>query len=286
MTALRPLAALAAFSLALLTGCNRPSIIPDDELALIFHDAFVVNAYVGHRSLPTDSIDYYSPLFARYGYTTEDVQATIRNFARRKSASLGDVVERAIARIEAETAGLERETAILDTIDRLARREATVTLLARDRIRVRQARDTAEAHFTLDGIRPGTYTLRFDYLIDSLDRNASVRVRMGFSRRGVHLAPSRSTFYLTRLRPSTFERSIEADSTSETLSLNLYEPAGELKRPDLRIRDLRLTYTPPADEAVEELARKRSNIKLFLHEFIRSAAPHSGAQPADSLGVR
>ena len=83
-------------------ACAHHTIIPDEKLALIFHDAFLANAYVGGRSLAKDSLNLYEPIFAHYGYTTEDVHYTIGNFSKRKSARLGDVVERAIALLEAE----------------------------------------------------------------------------------------------------------------------------------------------------------------------------------------
>ena len=89
------MAASAAFVL-LLSACARHKIIPDDTLAQIFHDAFLTNAYIGSEGVKTDSLRIYEPIFARYGYTTDDVHYTIGNFSKRKSARLGDVVERAI----------------------------------------------------------------------------------------------------------------------------------------------------------------------------------------------
>ena len=69
-------------------GCARHKIIPDDELAMIFHDAFLTNAYLGTQNVRTDSLRLYEPIFARYGYTTEDVYYTIGNFSKRKRLSL------------------------------------------------------------------------------------------------------------------------------------------------------------------------------------------------------
>ena len=83
-------------------SCSHHKIIPDDELALIFHDAFLANAYLGPRNLAHDSLNVYEPIFARYGYTTQDVHYTIGNFSKRKSARLGDVVEQAIDLLESE----------------------------------------------------------------------------------------------------------------------------------------------------------------------------------------
>ena len=88
--------------LLLPTACKRRTIIPDDELALIFHDAYLTNAYIEREHIEYDSLNLYAPIFAHYGYTTEDVQFTIGNFSKRKSARLSDVVEAAIDLLEAE----------------------------------------------------------------------------------------------------------------------------------------------------------------------------------------
>ena len=86
---------------ALVPGCKRHTIISDEELALIFHDAFLANSLLQNRDARRDSLLVYEPIFERYGYTTEDVRYTIGNFSKRKSARLGDVVELAIARLYA-----------------------------------------------------------------------------------------------------------------------------------------------------------------------------------------
>ena len=123
------MAASAAFVL-LLSACARHKIIPDDTLAQIFHDAFLTNAYIGSEGVKTDSLRIYEPIFARYGYTTDDVHYTIGNFSKRKSARLGDVVELAIEMLEAEGKYYNREVAILDTIDNVACRSFTRTVYA------------------------------------------------------------------------------------------------------------------------------------------------------------
>ena len=151
-------------------SCARHTIIPDSELALIFRDAFLANAYISNENIRTDSLRIYEPIFARYGYTTEDVYYTIGNFSKRKSARLGDVVERAIDLLEAEGKVYNREVAILDTIDNVAQRTFTHTVYADSLIRVSSLRDTARLSFTFDVV-PGEYTVSLKYLVDSLAIN-------------------------------------------------------------------------------------------------------------------
>lgn len=127
---------LYAFLLLAGAACTRHKIIPDEKLAQIFHDAFLTNAYIGDERVNIDSLNIYEPIFARYGYTTRDVYYTIGNFSKRKSARLGDVVEMAIEKLEAEGKFYDREVAVLDTIDNVGRRTFTRTVYADSLIRV------------------------------------------------------------------------------------------------------------------------------------------------------
>ena len=89
------------------TGCAKKNIIPDNTLADIFHDAFIVNSYIGEERINLDSLHVYEPIFQRYGYTAADVVHTVGNFSRRKSVRLGSIVEAAIAKLEKDLAYYE-----------------------------------------------------------------------------------------------------------------------------------------------------------------------------------
>ena len=176
----------------LLLACSGYKITPDEQLALIFHDAFLSNAYMQHPGMRPDSLNLYEPIFAKYGYTTADVQYTIGNFSKRKSARLSDVVEQAIKLLETEAEHLDREVSILDTIDNVARRTFRRTLYADSLVRVTRLRDTARLRFVFDSIRPGDYTIAFDYLIDSLDENTQLRASVWFERADDQCVPDLS----------------------------------------------------------------------------------------------
>lgn len=263
----------ALLLLGLMAGaCVRHKIISDEELAHIFHDAFLTNAYVSTERLSLDSLNIYEPIFARYGYTTEDVQYTIGNFSKRKSARLGDVVEEAIRMLEEEGLRYEHEVAVLDTIDNVARRTFTRTVLADSLVRVRSLRDTARLHIRLDSLLPGEYNLTVNYLVDSLDRNPGLRgsawlIRTDGSRTGSY------TFTMRRNKEERFTRRYTADSTTRELHLNLFLPREGAKRPSVTLRDLEIRYTPPTRQAVESLYLRQLDIRIFADEFFRAAHP-------------
>ncbi len=268
---------LYAFFGLILGGCARHTIIPDDKLALIFHDAFLTNAYLNTENVRPDSLRLYEPIFARYGYTTDDVYYTIGNFSKRKSARLGDVVERAIDLLEAEGKVYNREVAILDTIDNVARRTFTQTLLSDTMIRVSALRDTSRLSFTVD-VEPGEYDFTLRYEVDSLDRNPrGMKATLWLERRD----SSRSNLYtmtLRRNREERFTRSFTTDSTHRRLHIHFLTFGERPQRPSVTVRDLKLTHTPPTRTAVERLYEKQLDIRIFADEFFRQAL-----SPQDSL---
>ena len=264
---------LCMFLLVLAGACARHKIIPDDTLAQIFHDAFLTNAYIGSEGVKTDSLRIYEPIFARYGYTTEDVQYTIGNFSKRKSARLGDVVERAIEMLEREGKIYNQEVAVLDTIDNVARRTFTRTVLADSLIRVGSLRDTARLSFVVD-VEPGEYRLTMKYLVDSLDRNDRVlRSRMWIERNDSTQAYP-YTLTLRRHREESFTRTFRVDTSHRRLHLHLLTFTDRSpKRPSVTVSDLRLTHTPETRTAVDSLYIKQLDVRIFADEFFRAALP-------------
>ena len=261
----------------LLSACARHKIIPDDTLAQIFHDAFLTNAYIGSEGVKTDSLRIYEPIFARYGYTTDDVHYTIGNFSKRKSARLGDVVERAIEMLEREGKIYNQEVAVLDTIDNVARRTFTRTVLADSLIRVGSLRDTARLSFTLD-VEPGEYSLSLKYLVDSLDRNQrGLKGSVWLERRD----SSRTNVYTTTLRRNreeSFSRRFTTDTTHRRLRIDFLTFNARPERPSVTVTDLKVEYIPPTRTAVEKLYEQQLDIRIFADDFLRAAAI-----PKDSL---
>lgn len=262
---------LALFALLILLGaCSRHTIIPDDELALIFHDAFLANAYTGSRNVKLDSLNLYEPIFASYGYTTADVQYTIGNFSKRKSARLGDVVEQAIVLLEEEGKFYNREVAALDTIDNVARRTFTRRIHADSLIRVRTLRDTARLRFTFD-VQPGEYNLNLKYLVDSLDDNKQgLRGSVWLENRD-SVRVNNYTITLRRNREENFSRRLVTDTTHRRLRIELATFSDKPRRPSVTVRDLTLDYTPPTRVAVDSLYDRQLDLRIFADGFLRSA---------------
>ena len=266
---------LVAAALAV-TGCRRYKVIPDRTLGQIFHDAMLTNAYVDNQGVNVDSLNIYEPIFARYGYTTEDVRYTLEEFSRRKSAHLSDVAEYMILLFDREAAELNRQVAVLDTIDNVARRTFTRTVYADSLIRVGALRDTARLRIAVD-VQPGEYELRLKYLVDSLDRNEK-------GLRGVvwleNRDRGRSSVYSTTLRRNrteNFTRRFTVDTTHRRLHLDFLDFREKPLRPSVTVTGLEIDYIPSTSVAVDSLYQQQLDLRIFADEFFRAAIP------ADSL---
>lgn len=260
----------------LTTACKRTTIIPDEELAMIFRDAFLTNAYIDHKGVRIDSLNLYTPIFDHYGYTTEDVQLTIGNFSKRKSARLSDVVERAIQLLEKEGLEYDRQVAVLDTIRDVAVRHSERIVLQDTLIRVRALKDTARLHFTIPA-EEGEYSIEYYSRIDSLDKNKRLQRRTWIER-----ADSTNTNIhiqnLARNREERVARTIRADKDAHQLHIKLLNFPETPKRPSVTVRDLKVTFTPSERRAIEQLYEEQLGIRIFADEFIRAACEKDSIQ--------
>ena len=270
-TTLRILLLAAAVATA---ACARHRIIPDEKLAMIFRDAFLVNAYLSTESLLGDSLNVYEPIFDRYGYTVEDVQYTVASFSRRKSARLGDVVNRAADLLEQEGLIYDREVAVLDTVNIIARRRFTRTLRSDSLLRVERLRDTGLLRIRIPEVRPGDYAVSYRYRIDSADRNRNVRTGV-WVERADSSSTANYTMLMRRGSDETFSRTLTADSSARTLVLDIFIFRDKPLTPRIDVRDLRITFTPDTALAVDSLYLEQSELGIFADEFFQAFAPDS-----------
>ena len=254
------------------TACKRTTIIPDDELALIFRDAFLTNAYIDSRHINIDSLNVYEPLFARHGYTMEDVQTTIGTFSKRKSARLSDVVEQAIDLLEEEGLYYDREVTILDTIKQIAIRNTRRVIREDSLIEVRSLADTARLSFVMHDLLPGEYRLQYTYKIDSADRNKRLQRKVWIERED-STRVGYQIYTLRRYTDDKVDRVFRTDSLAERLRIHLliFPDNEEPKRPSITVRDLRITYTPNEEDALRLLHDKQMNLRIFADEFLDAA---------------
>ncbi|MFR9503626.1 MAG: DUF4296 domain-containing protein [Rikenellaceae bacterium] len=266
-------------------GCIRRTTIPDDELALIFRDAFLANSYIYEKRVDFDTLQVYQPIFDKYGYSSEDVSYTVGSFSKRKSARLSDVVESAIKMLEQGELHYRNETVILDSIEAISLRRATRTIYFDDEVKYHALRDTSSLRIELDSIPAGTYRVSYDYLVDSLDTNRSSYRTMSWventaeeEQEASKKSPRRGlvTSYLRKRAIEDYERELVYDTMVHRLVIQLAESYEVKRKPHVTFRNVKVDYTPPAAEAIDEFYNSNLDIQIFANDFFK-------LQPTDSL---
>ncbi len=201
-----------------MSSCHKKRVIPDDTLAEIFHDAFVVNAYIGEKNIDLDSLQIYEPIFKQYGYTAKDVIYTVGNFSRRKSARLGTVVEQAISRLERENKYHAKKVVILDTIQNVAVRTFTRTLHQDTLIKVIKRADTTRLQLKISPAYEGEYDISYSYKCEGDIRKYPRKAEFYFEDEDGF----RSGYASVRLHQTgTVKRTIIARRNEQRIVLNL-----------------------------------------------------------------
>lgn len=272
------------FSLSLLlaviasVGCNKPRVIPDEVLSDIFRDAMLINAYYNVKSDQSpDSLNIYEPVFARYGYTAEDVQYTVDNISRRKNARLGDVAERMIASLDERMQYLNRESAKLDTIENVAFRRYTRSLLSDTTIVAKTAADSTKLRLYLYNIHPGYYRFTSLYSLDSLDKSAGRRYRIYFEREDSTRREFSEGSLMRRAETQINQNHLLIDSEDDIarLVIDFYHFDDDMEKkkrtvPKITIHDIRVDYTPPAEYCMKRMLDEQTQMRIFSDTLIHT----------------
>lgn len=272
------------FSLSLLLvviasiGCNKPRVIPDEVLSDIFRDAMLINAYYNVKSDQSpDSLNIYEPVFARYGYTAEDVQYTVDNISRRKNARLGDVAERMISSLDERMQYLNRESAKLDTIENVAFRRYTRALLGDTTIVAKTAADSTKLRLYLYNIHPGYYRFTSLYSLDSLDKSAGRRYRIYFEREDSTRREFSEGSLMRRAETQINQNHLLIDSEDDIarLVIDFYHFDDDMEKkkrtvPKITIHDIRVDYTPPAEYCMKRMLDEQTQMRIFSDTLIHT----------------
>ncbi len=251
-----------------LPSCIKRTVIPDTELAMIFRDAFLTNAYVLDMKIKFDTLQVYQPIFDKYGYSVEDVSYTVGSFSKRKSARLSDVVEQAIKLLEEGEDVYSYETMILDTIEAKALRAAGYRYYYDKQVEYYSVRDTADLRLELLNLQPGDYKLSFDYLVDSLDNNRSnSRSLTWVARPGSDLRRGLTTTNLRKHNRNSVNRTFSFDTLTSKLVIVLAESFESKRNHHVTFWDITVDYTPPTEVAVDKLYKDKLDVRVFADDF-------------------
>ena len=272
----RILSALLLFGALLTMACNKPKEVPDKILGSIFHDAMLVNAYLQYQpGFSADSLNIYEPIFARYGYTTEDVQYTINNFSRRKSIRLSDVAEYMIGLLDEEAQSLRNQVARADTIDNVAYRRFQRKIYSDKDVVVDRDADSSRLRITIPTLGLGEYIVRGSYTLDSLDREPNRRMRIYYEREDESQRELLNGT-LQRRKVATFDQKYNIaadDSITKSIVVDMFHYSREPKRrkmPRVTIHSVEVLYSPPVQQCVDMLFDEQSHMRIFSDSLIRA----------------
>lgn len=233
-------------------GCSKSEVIPDRELEKITREMFLVNAYAQAQSIKTDSLDIYTPILEKYGYTQDDFFNTLANFQKRKSARLSDVIESTIASLESMANGYEQKLRNLNYIDSLAKAMCAKEVMSVDKIRVRRLRDTAKLVLSLPIRDVGEYVISYNYHIDTLDKNTHLQ-----STQWTLTADSVRNHYLrtslTHGERKNYKTTLHPKTGATEYFIQFADYAKREDKPYITIDSLRITYIPPSEEALAHM---------------------------------
>lgn len=251
-------------------GCSRKQIIPNQVLEDIFYDAFMYNALLSDQpGIMKDSLDIYAPIFEKYGYSAEDVRYTIGNFSRKKSASLGKLIEHVEDRIDAKSEEYRKKVIILDTINAYSVRTLSRVIMEDSLINIKNKADSAKLIRIIPNVPKGDYTITYEYEyngdVDKSQRRALMYLE---SPNG-----ARHSSYNFRLRHSeNITRKLMATHTDNTLYINFgeletYAKVRPKKKIDLIIRNFSIKYSPYEQNAVDSVFNNMTRVNIFTDEF-------------------
>lgn len=260
---------------AALLACNSPKVIPDKTLGSIFHDALLVNAYLQQNpQYKSDSLNIYEPIFAKYGYTTEDVHHTINNIARRKSASLGNVTNYMTKLMEEQSEALYTLVHKQDTIESVAKRRYGEVLYEDTTIVSKVAADSTRLQIVIPHAKTGVYQISGSYTLDKDDKGIGRRYGVSWMCDD-SLIRTAGTFPLVRSRKTNFNATVtlyESDSLVNNLYIDFTRftlKKNYIPKCLLTIHSIKVEYQPTLDEAVEMLFNEQSQLRIFADTMIK-----------------
>lgn len=244
-----------------LAGCDRPRQIPDETLQQLFTEIYLSNALIQNRSMRSDSVDPYTPLFEKYGYTPRDFTYTLEGFAQRKSSRISDIIDASIASLGADHDFYAARLAAIDTIEQHALNRYRQLVYSDTLIEARQVSDTGKLRIRLPVTPPGSYRIAYTYLLDTSDYNVGLHTTYTISdSTGKQLV--QRTDWMARLRRTPYSINIDAPATGRRLEILFgnYGSGGNnmeltVTQPNLRIDSLSVYRYPPVEVAVDSLMR-------------------------------
>lgn len=236
-----------------LVGCAEKHTIPDSDLEKITEEMFLVNAYASLHKINTDSLDIYTPILQKYGYTQDDFFNTLATFQTRKSARFSDIIEHTVGNLDAMSKEYLARLKRNKHIDSLVKAECQVELLFIDTLRVTKMKDTTKLKYSVPIRSEGEIVVSYNYTIDTLDKNLRLQ-----SNHEQHDAEG-NRLHVMRNNLSGGGKQKEYKTTfvikggAATYELSLADYTRREEEPHIAFGSVRVVYLPPSEEALQRM---------------------------------
>ena len=242
-----------AVGIFVLVGCSDKRIISDSDLEKITEEMFIVNAYASAHSINTDSLDIYTPILQKYGYTQEDFFNTLANFQTRKSARFSDIIENTVANLDVMSKEYMARLKRKKQIDSLAKEEFKKELFFIDTLRVTKMKDTTKLKLSIPIRSEGEIIVSYNYTIDTLDKNLRLQ-----SNHEQHDAEGNRLHVMRNNlsgggKQKEYKTSFVIKEGATTYELALADYAHREDEPHIAFGNVRITYLPTKEEALEKM---------------------------------
>ena len=250
-----------------------------------------MNAYIQqYPNLKDDSLNLYEPIFAKYGYTPEDMHYTINKIAGRKSSSLGKVTDYMSKLLEEQSEALHLQVIKQDTIESVATRRYKEIIYHDTTIVAKTEADTALVQISIRHAKPGVYRVTGSYTIDREDKSIGRRYAVSW-KCGDSLIRDAANNFLTKGRKSSISAEVtlnESDSMADNLVIDFTRfnmKKNRMKKTPITIHELKVEYNLSKNEALKRIFNEQSQVRIFADTMIKIMVQPEPTIEADSTAI-
>ena len=268
-----------------LTGCKSEyKEIPYDTIEDMIADIVLMESYVKNVTKPNskekDTIDYYTPILKKYGYTINDFESNIEKMSRRKTDIVWNTLNNSVNKLSTLQKKYEKNNQYRLAWIRSVTKRTTDTLFHyNDTIFVSNPNmvDTLFRSFPLRN--KGTYTFSYQYEIDHDAEKNNTRYFVYFLEDTLNnKEPKRSSFWVSKTRGNESritKRNIIVKDLRKYNKLDVYPFSYTNKHKSsfkqkindttsVKIYDFMVTYKPNIEDVENDIILEDYNVSMML----------------------
>lgn len=248
-----------------MVSCHEYDTIDNEEMVDIITEALLTNSIAvsdvrsAQPGTQGDTIDYYTPILNRYGYTMGDFHYTLLEMSTRKSNPLNDIFTRVSTEIDSLAAVAEYRYNASLRYDTLALKFYADTLYTKD---TTINGSLAKYKIVIQTPERGDYVVSFDYRSVGDYRAGSKAIKYRTGKKGEKKITPAARIWINRMTDTTrFNGKFTINEPRDTLIINFEEPLiSKDYRREFRdtsfISNVRVVFTPSIIKVRKDFLRR------------------------------